>query len=49
MSENKAHAARRKNADQTGQDKAVVDDESSDMRSARAVELDRRKIARIGR
>ena len=49
MRKHKAHTASSKNADQARENEAMVDDEFSDMRGARAVELDRRKIARIGR
>ena len=49
MRKHKAHTASSKNADQARENEAVVDDESADVRSAGAVELDRRKIARIGR
>ena len=49
MRKHKAHTASSKNADQARENEAMVDDEFSDMRGARAVELNRRKIARIGR
>ena len=49
MSQDVSYGASGKNADQSRENKAMVDDEFPDMRSARAVELNRRKIARIGR